>query len=84
MTLHATWIESKLNWIENQIISYWLELKNKIKIQFNSIQFKFNQVKIKCHLISNLIEEKWDANWCRRYWKFAHHYIIYDYDVRKR
>jgi len=35
LTLHATWIESKLNWIQIQIISYWRIEK---KFKFNSIQ----------------------------------------------
>lgn len=32
----------------------------------------------------NSIEEKWNTNWCKKYWKFAHYFIIHDYGVEKK
>ncbi len=40
-----------------------------ISIQLNSVSIQFmNSVQ---QLIKNSIKVKWDANWCKRYWKFA-------------
>jgi len=43
---------------------------------------------VACNLNSDSILEKWDANWCRGYWKFIHDYnveknyiYIYKYDT---
>ncbi len=46
----------------------WIE----IELKLNSIEFKLVEWNI------NSIKEKWDANWCKRYWNFAH-----DYGVKK-
>jgi len=43
------------------------------------IEFKFlNLIQIHQQWNSNSIEKKQDANWCKRYWKYA-----YDYGVER-
>ncbi len=36
-------------------------------MNWNSVQFNSNNI---------YIEEKWDGNWCTRYWNFAHDYGV--------
>jgi hypothetical protein len=46
-------------------------------LKFNSIQSNPKTLNvIEISLNSNSIEEKWDANWCIRYWNFAHDYVV--------
>jgi hypothetical protein len=37
----------------------------------NNIGCALNWIEFKIELNSNWIKKKWDANWWRRYWKFA-------------
>jgi hypothetical protein len=49
-------------------------IKKSISNILNGIQISLNWIHIQLHLYS--IEEKWDANWCRRYWKSTHDYVV--------
>ncbi len=61
------WINCvKIKFIWMILYATWIELNSNI---MNGI-FKFHWIEFKV---------KWDANWCKRYWKFA-----YDYSVRKK
>jgi hypothetical protein len=54
-----------INWWKNELI-LWKLSSISMKI-WNDMQLELN---------SNLIEKKWDANWCIRYWKFACEYGV--------
>jgi hypothetical protein len=64
----------KLNFIWIILHATWIELNSNSQMNSNILngimEFKFHWIKFK---------DKWDANWCKRYWKFA-----YDYSVRKK
>jgi len=67
VTLILNDIVCNLNWIEFKTLNlfqvHWLK--------FNFLSDTWNGIKISIsiELKSNSIEEKWDANWCKRYWK---------------
>ncbi len=60
-------IVCNLNWIEFKTLNlfqvHWLK--------FNFFSNTWNEIKIKIS-----IEEKWYANWCKRYWKHACEYGV--------
>jgi hypothetical protein len=66
---NATSIEFRFNWVDfkflNWIQKHWMEFEftSRIKVRFNWIRFKFNW-------------NKWDANWCKRYWKLSREYGV--------
>jgi hypothetical protein len=62
MTFHAKfWIKfNHWNWI------CWIPIwQNCIQSQMNLDSLEIN---------SNLVEEKWDANWCNKNWNFSYHF----------
>jgi hypothetical protein len=62
-----------VNWIEFKFFDWtqkhWVELKY-IKRNSSLLELDWNWVELN----SNLVEEKWDANWCNNYWNFACHF----------
>ncbi len=71
------WIDFvKIKFHSNENIEWHciqLEVNSIYSSVLNSIQFNF-KILIQILLNSNLIEEKWDTNWCRRFWKSTHDY----------
>jgi hypothetical protein len=47
-------------------------------VDFVKFKFHLNEnIEWSCmqlELNPNLIKQKWDANWCIMYWKYAHHF----------
>jgi hypothetical protein len=50
------------------LIHYYMKLRHELtlKCNLNSIYIKFNSIQ---QLDQNWIENKWDANWWKIYWK---------------
>lgn len=67
VTLLLNGIVCNLNWIESKTLNlfqvHWLKFKKNSNT--------WNEIKI-----SISIEENWDANWCKRYWKLACEYGV--------
>jgi len=68
-----------------------LEIKFHLNenIEWHCMQLELNWNTLDSYSIKlslNLIEEKWDANWSKKYWKFACHFfsIIHDYGVKRK
>jgi hypothetical protein len=62
-------IACNLNWIEFEKIN-WTQL-NAQKM------YEWNWIFVELNFKSNSIAQKWDAIFCRRYWKYAHHYGVF-------
>jgi hypothetical protein len=74
-------IEFKSNLIQIQLSSYSIEPNSKKLIEFkyiewNQIHYKWDCIQlnwISIWLNSYYMEEKWDANWCRKLWALKRH-----------
>jgi hypothetical protein len=58
-------ILNEIAWNLVQNFKFNLNTLNGVQIQLRSIGFRFSSIEFK------LIEEKWDTNWYRKYWKFS-------------
>ncbi len=84
--LHIISENQLTDWLKNKFILWklsfiWMKILNDIACNWNWIEFKYiewnlNSIWIQFNNFSNSIEEKWDANWWRRYWKYACEYDL--------
>jgi hypothetical protein len=68
-SLNSNSIEFRFNWTLIQIPNIQI---HGMKFKFHWIRY-FDWIWFEIQLDSDSVEEKWDVNWCMRYWKYACH-----------